>query len=265
MSNHPPIITLLTDFGTTDHYVAAMKGVILSISPQAKIVDITHEVQSQNIMTGAYLLANTVPWFPHGTIHLAIVDPGVGSGRRIIAGRWGDQVIVAPDNGLVSLVQQKTPADEVYEVSNRQYSLPEISDTFQGRDIMAPAAAHLACGTLPSALGPPIDQPLTIHVPQPEMKKGKLVGQVIHIDRFGNLVTNITTEQFRDFAPSTVQIKDRVIGSFVGTYADVAVGRPLAVIGSSNMLEISVNQGSARDELMANIGDEVTLVRHSRQ
>ena len=248
MNDLPPIITLLTDFGTADHYVSAMKGVILSIAPQARLVDVSHEVESQDVLSGAYLLANSVPWYPAGTIHLAIVDPGVGSDRRIIAGRWGDQIVIAPDNGLVSLVQQNTPADEIHELSDRQYFLPEVSNTFHGRDIMAPVAAHLACGTTLSALGAPVDHPLIIHVPQPEVIENRLVGQVIHVDRFGNLVTNIKADQYREFAPKTVHIKGRVISSLVVTYADVAIGRPLAVVGSSNMLEISVNQGNARAE-----------------
>ena len=261
MPDFPPIITLLTDFGTADHYVAAMKGVILSIAPQARLVDVGHEVESQNVLSGAYLLANSVLWYPAGTIHLVVVDPGVGSERRIIAGRWGDQIIIAPDNGLVSLVQQNTPAAETYELSDRQYFLPEVSDTFHGRDIMAPVAAHLACGTPLSALGAAIDHPLIIHMPQPEVIENRLVGQVMHVDRFGNLVTNIKADQFREFAPKTVHIKDHVISSLVVTYADVPVGRLLAVVGSSNMLEISVNQGSARTELAAGIGAEVFLAR----
>ena len=261
MDDFPPIITLLTDFGMADHYVSAMKGVILSIAPRVRLVDVSHEVESQNVLSGAYLLANSVPWYPAGTIHLAVVDPGVGSERRIIAGRWGDQIIIAPDNGLVSLVQQNTPAAEIYELSDRQYFLPEVSDTFHGRDIMAPVAAHLACGTALSALGAAIDHPLIIHVPQPEVIENRLVGQVMHVDRFGNLVTNIKADQFREFAPKTVHIKDRVISSLVVTYADVPIGRPLAVVGSSNMLEISVNRGNARAELAVGVGEEVFLAR----
>ncbi len=261
MADFPPIITLLTDFGTADHYVAAMKGVILSIAPQARLVDVSHEVESQNVLSGAYLLANSLPWYPAGTIHLAVVDPGVGSDRRIIAGRWGHQIIIAPDNGLVSLVQQNTPADEIYELTARQYFLPEVSNTFHGRDIMAPAAAHLACGTALPALGAAIDDPLIIHVPQPEVRENRLVGHVMHVDHFGNLVTNIKADQYREFAPKTVQIKDRVISSLVVTYADVPIGQPLAVVGSSNMLEISVNQGNARADLAVGIGEEVFLAR----
>ncbi len=261
MADFPRIITLLTDFGTADHYVAAMKGVILSIAPQARLVDVSHEVESQNVLSGAYLLANSVPWFPAGTIHLAVVDPGVGSDRRIIAGRWGDQIIIAPDNGLVSMVQQDTPAAEIFELTDRQYFLPEVSDTFHGRDIMAPVAAHLARGTPLSALGAAIDHPLIIHVPPPEVIDNRLVGHVMHVDRFGNLVTNITADQFREFAPKTVHIKDRVIGSLAGTYADVPIGRLLAVVGSSNMLEISVNQGDARNEFAVGIGEEIFLAR----
>ncbi len=261
MPDFPPIITLLTDFGTADYYVAAMKGVILSIAPQARLVDVSHEVESQNVLSGAYLLANSVLWYPAGTIHLVVVDPGVGSERRIIAGRWGDQIIIAPDNGLVSLVQQNTPAAETYELSDRQYFLPEVSDTFHGRDIMAPVAAHLACGTPLSALGAAIDHPLIIHLPRPEVIDNRLVGQVMHVDRFGNLITNIKADQFREFAPKTVHIKDRVISSLVATYADVPIGRPLAAVGSSNMLEISVNQGNARAELAAGVGAEVLLAR----
>ncbi len=259
--DHPPIITLLTDFGAADHYVAVMKGVILSIAPRATLIDVTHQVEPRNILTAAYLLANTVSWFPDGTIHLVVVDPGVGSDRRIIAGRWHGQVIVAPDNGLVSLVHRVAPADEIHEVTNAQYFLGEISHTFHGRDIMAPVVAHLANGVPLSSLGPAIDEPHVVEVLQPEVRAGALIGQLIHIDRFGNLVSNITAAQFREFQPATVRIKDRVIEALVGTYADVPVGRPLAVIGSSNMLEISINQGSARDQFEVDIGEDVVL-RH---
>ncbi len=259
--DHPPIITLLTDFGTRDHYVAVMKGVILSIAPQAQLIDITHQVDSANILSAAYLLAHTAAWFPDGTIHLAVVDPGVGSDRRIIAGRWGKQVIVAPDNGLVSVVHRGAGADEIHEVTNSQYFLGELSHTFHGRDIMAPVVAHLANGVPLSSLGPAIDQPCVVDVPQPEARAGELIGQVIHIDRFGNLVSNITAAQYHEFQAASIHIKDRVIGSLVRTYADVSVGRPLAVIGSSNMLEISINRGSARDELEVEVGENVVL-RH---
>ena len=259
MPDFLPIITLLSDFGTADHYVSAMKGVILSIAPQARLVDVSHEVESQNVLSVAYLLANSLPWYPAGTIHLAVVDPGVGSDRRIIAGRWGDQIVIAPDNGLVSLVQQDTPAAEIYELSDRQYFRPEVSSTFHGRDIMAPVAAHLARGIALSALGAPIDHPLIIHVPQPEIIENRLVGQVIHVDRFGNLVTNIKADQCREFAPKTAHIKECVISFLASTYADVPIGRPLAVVGSSNMLEISVNQGSARTEFAVGVGEEIFL------
>lgn len=259
MSDHPPIITLLTDFGTADQYVSAMKGVMLSIAPQARLIDISHEVEPQNILGGAYLLANSAPWFPAGTIHLAVVDPGVGSDRSIIAGRWGDQIVIAPDNGLVSFMQKDTPASEIFELTDRQYSLLDVSKTFHGRDVLAPAAAHVACGTALSALGARITQPQIIHLPQPELRENRLVGQVIHVDRFGNLVTNIKADEFREFAPATVHVKDHVISSLVRTYSDAPIGRPLAVVGSSNMLEISINQGNARDEISVAVGEEVTL------
>lgn len=260
-SDHTPIITLLTDFGTSDHYVAVMKGVILSIAPRARLIDITHQVDSTNVMAGAYLLASSVSWFPDGTIHLAVVDPGVGSDRKIIAGRWGKQVIVTPDNGLVSLVHLATRADAIHEVTNHQYFLAGVSDTFHGRDIMAPVVAHLANGVPLANLGPAIDQPGVVNAPQPEVRAGELIGQVIHIDHFGNLVSNITAVQLREFQPTSIHIKERVLGPLVATYADVLAGQPLAVIGSSNMLEISISQGSARDDFEVQVGENVVL-RH---
>ena len=157
------VITLLTDFGTQDWYVAAVKGVILQIAPEATIVDVTHDLGPQDVVQAAFVLRQTLKWFPPGTIHLAVVDPGVGSNRRLLAGRYAGQYVVAPDNGLITMVHHELPVEAVHWIANRSYALRSVSATFHGRDIMAPAAAHLAAGVAVRQLGPPTDLSL-IHL-----------------------------------------------------------------------------------------------------
>lgn len=256
-----PIITLLTDFGTTDHYVAAMKGVILTIAPQANLIDITHQLAPQIVMSGAFILHNTLPWFPPGTIHVVVVDPGVGSERRVIAGSWREQIIVAPDNGLVSFVQHQHPAKEIHEVTNSNFFLPEVSRTFHGRDIIAPTAAYLAIGRPLSSVGPAIEQPSMIDLPQPRQKDDSLIGEIIHVDSFGNLITNITSAHTDGFKPSSIRLGEHTIPCISKTYDGVPQGAILALIGSSGHLEIAVNRGNAHVRLNAEIGDPVEL-RH---
>jgi S-adenosylmethionine hydrolase len=188
-----PVITLTTDFGQQDSYVGTMKGVMLSICPDATLVDITHEVRPQAVRQAAYLLSTAVPYFAPGTVHLVVVDPGVGSERRAIAVKSSRAIYVAPDNGVLDMALAQDPARRAVSIANPDVRLPSVSATFHGRDIFAPAAAHLACGTDPLQMGEPI--PLTSLVSQPSLQvqrraDGSLSGQILHMDHFGNLITN---------------------------------------------------------------------------
>lgn len=259
-----PIITLTTDFGLRDAYVASMKGVILGICPEARLVDVTHLVPPQDIQAAAYILESARRSFPKGTIHLAVVDPGVGTNRKGILVKVDGQVLVGPDNGLFSLILRKRDYAEACYLEVRDYWLPEVSRTFHGRDIFAPVAAHFARGVSAEAFGPPA-------VPQvspwsfPVKEGPDLVrGEVIAIDHFGNCVTNITVEEFGEMPRSgewTAEIASRRDIPVLETYADVDPGIPVAVLGSGGCLEIAVNLGSAAAILDIERGAWVWLSR----
>ncbi|GAG07261.1 unnamed protein product, partial [marine sediment metagenome] len=241
------IVTLITDYGTRDYYVGALKGVILGIAPDVHIVDVTHDIEPHNVSHGAFVLRQIWPWYPSGTIHLAIVDPGVGSDRRIILGQYAGRCIIAPDNGLVTLVHRDIPVEAMYVVEDRRYFMPELSTTFHGRDMMAPVAAHLANGVKPRQFGRVTDRLEML----PGMHRAKATGDTVHggvlyVDRFGTMVTNIGREQLigtcgRDHVWE-VLVNGIPIGPVRSTFSDVALGEPVAVIGSSGLLEIAVNQ-----------------------
>src|SRR5215813_5838386 len=186
-----PVIALLTDFGTRDHYAGTMKGVALSICPDAALVDITHDVPAHDVLAGALELAASYKYFPTGTIFLAVVDPGVGSARRGIAADTGDFKFVAPDNGVLTAVLDEQPARKVVELSERRYARPTVSRTFEGRDRFAPAAAWLAKGIELAALGRPAGTIHRLDIPKPASDEERIIGEVLRVDRFGNLVTNI--------------------------------------------------------------------------
>jgi S-adenosylmethionine hydrolase len=243
-----PIIALLTDFGTQDHYVGAMRGVALGICPDATIVDITHEIPPQDVLTGTLELASAYKYFPERTVFLCVVDPGVGSSRRAIAATSGGCVFVAPDNGLLTMVFQEQPPGCVVELTDPRYARPTISRTFEGRDRFAPAAAWLASGTDLRALGPSVADWVTIDVPVPRVNERTLQGEVLRVDRFGNLVTNIdrvTLDRFRAGANIEVAIAGQTVPTLVSTYADAHVGAVTALFGSDDYLEIAVPGGSA--------------------
>src|SRR6267143_568489 len=195
-----PVIALLTDFGVRDHYAATMKGVILGICPDVTLVDISHDVPPHDVLAGALELAASYQYFPAGTIFLVVVDPGVGSARRGIAADAGDYKFVAPDNGVLSLVVEGHPPKRVVELSERRYARPTVSRTFEGRDRFAPAAAWLAKGIDLAALGRPASGLSRLEIPQPEASAEAVVGQVLRIDRFGNLITNIDRRAFEKLA-----------------------------------------------------------------
>lgn len=261
----PPIITLTSDFGLRDHYVACMKGVIIQINPAARIVDVTHEIAPHGVMQAAFVLRQIWPWFPPGTIHVAVVDPGVGTGRRILVGRYNDRFVVAPDNGIISHVHHDAVLQELRSVENRGFFGSEFSPTFHGRDVMAPVAAHLASGVAPQVLGPTTDHLEVLKVSRPHPQDGmRLIGEVLYVDRFGNLISNIAATDLKglDGDPHhrpEVLLGGRSVGLLHSTYGDVGLGETVALVGSTQMLEIAVNQGSAAERFAASTGTPVAI------
>lgn len=258
-----PIITLLTDFGLQDGYAAAMKGVVLGIAPRARIVDMSHLIPPQDIRWGAYVLRSCYAHFPPGTVHVAVVDPGVGTDRRAVALRAGGHLFMGPDNGLFSFVLEMEKTAEARLLENPAFFRPKISSTFHGRDIFAPTAAHLASGAAFESLGPPV-QPLTAEWARPQVTPDAIRGEVLGCDRFGNIVTNIQHGHLAEFAGKDafqVFLEDRRIPVFASTYGELPPGHPLALLGSSDHLEIALNQGSAADFYKARAGQKVRVVR----
>jgi len=259
-----PLITLITDFGTRDPYVGAMKGVIAGIAPKCRVIDITHQVPPFNIQHAAYVLRSIWPWYPPGTIHVAVVDPGVGSDRDIVLAGYAGRYVLAPDNGLITMVHRDYPIDELYVVENRSFFIPQPSATFHGRDIFSPVAAHLANGVKPSRFGRAADH---VEVLSLELKgtvtNDGVTGRIIYQDRFGNLVTNIGRD---DLGPicrrpenTEVFIDDASVGPLRCAYHEVAPGEPLALIGSLGFLEISVNQGNAAERFSVSESTQVQV------
>jgi S-adenosyl-L-methionine hydrolase (adenosine-forming) len=243
-----PVIALLTDFGTRDHYVGTMKGVILGIAPAAAIVDITHEVDAQDVLGGALQLSAAYRYFPSGTIFVAVVDPGVGSARRGLGAEAGGYLFVAPDNGVLSAVVAETPPIRLVELTERRYALEAVSRTFEGRDRFAPAAAWLAAGVDLAALGPAMSDLTRLDIPEPVSSEGELRGVVLLCDRFGNLVTNVTRRAFEAFAsggPVEVVAAGRAVGRMVSSYAEIPPGEVGALFGSSDRLELAASCASA--------------------
>ena len=257
-----PIITLTTDFGNGSPYVATMKGVILSINPAATLIDISHAVPAQDVARGALVLEDTTPWFPPDTIHVAVVDPGVGTSRSILYARIGAQQYVAPDNGLLARLMLRTPAALVRRLTEKEYWLPEISYTFHGRDIMASVAAHLSLGVDPRRLGPPAGQLDTLDLPLAEVIDEKIRGEVISIDSFGNLITNVShdllTGRPNDSRACVVCGIYETFGIY-HTYGEQAPGMLVALIGSSGRLELALVGDNAAARLGVSIGTPVIV------
>lgn len=239
----PPRVTLLTDFGPKDTYVGIMKGVIATIAPQAVVEDLSHGVRPQDVAEAAFLLASAYRYFPPGTIHVAVVDPGVGSARAILAMEFGGFRFVAPDNGLLGGVLRGRAPTRMVRVEEARYFLQPVSATFHGRDILAPVAAHLAAGVSVDQLGPPHDAHCPAPWPAPRQTQKGWEGEIIHVDHFGNCVTNFVPGER---APHGVVVLpgDRRVAVH-GHYAAVASGEALAVVGSSGYLELAVRDGSA--------------------
>jgi S-adenosylmethionine hydrolase len=257
------VITFTTDFGLRDPYVAEMKGVVLGIAgtaPGLHLVDVTHDIQPHDITEGALAVEAAAPRFPPGTVHVAVVDPGVGSDRRGIVVRARGQLFVGPDNGLFTPFVGD-PDREVFELASPAHRLPRVSRTFHGRDVFAPAAAHLALGVPPATLGPPVGDPVRLTWPEVREAAGAVAGSVVHVDRFGNLVTSIAASHVEALgAEARVRIGGRVL-PLVGTYADLPAGGAGALVGSRNRLEIAVREGSAAGVLQARRGTPVVVSR----
>lgn len=286
MERQNPLVTLTTDFGLADGYVGTMKGVILSIAPNARLIDITHEIAPQDVRRAAFVLYSAYPFFPPYTVHLVVVDPGVGSARRAIALRTPAGTFVGPDNGVFTYVLAREPVEELVELTEPRFRLPGISHTFHGRDVFAPAAAYLATGTPLAALGPPISDPVTFPLPRLKITAKAIAGEVLHADHFGNAVTSIgrltwegeelvlepafqagggkqeagSIKSARFKASEAVVITaGQEIAGIRHTYSETAPGETLALAGSTGHLEIAVREGDAMRHLRLRRGDPVTL------
>ena len=253
------IITLLTDFGTKDGYIGAVKGVIKRINPQAEIVDITHDVDSYDVLGAAFALNNFYRYFPKGTIHLAVVDPGVGSLRQPILIKTKDFFFVGPDNGIFSFIYQREDLTEIIVISNKKYFLAELSSTFHARDIFAPVAAYLSLGIKIDEFGSSAKECMKFIIPQPEPEGKSLQGEIIYIDRFGNLITNIPADLLKRNKNIEIIIGKRRIKRISRSYFEIKEKGLGALIGSSDFLELAVNQGSAQKLLKAKVGDSVRI------
>jgi S-adenosylmethionine hydrolase len=255
------IITLTTDFGTGSPYVAEMKASVLSINRDAVVVDITHAIRPQDVRQAALVLETVTPRFPTGTIHLGVIDPGVGSDRALVCARIADHDYVVPDNGLLSLVTRRCPPQQVVKLQDTNYWNPSVANTFHGRDIMAPVAAHLSRGVPPSLLGPPHAQLVDLPWPEPERRGDLILGTVLHIDTFGNLITNLQQSDLQNMDPAAWEVSccGQTCRAWVACYAEAAPQTLVALFGSSNRLEIAVTNGNAAQQLEAHDGDAVHL------
>lgn len=256
------IITLTTDFGSSSTYQAAMKGVILSINPAAVIVDITHDVPHQDVKRGAIVLDDVTERFPPGTIHIAVVDPGVGTDRAILYAKIGDQQYIVPDNGLLSRLSARQKPAKLLQLVDPRYWLPQVSNTFHGRDIMAPVAAHLSLGLDPDLLGIPQKYPAVLSWHEVKISEKKIEGEVLEIDSFGNLITNITADMLAD-RPNDhrvcVVFNIYETWGIYRTYGNQLTGTLCAVIGSNGRLELAIVGDNAARRLGIEVGTPVVL------
>jgi S-adenosylmethionine hydrolase len=259
------VITLMSDFGLEDAYVAQMKGVILQINPRARIVDLCHSIAPQDVRRGAIIIGDSYRYFPNGTIHVCVVDPGVGAARKILCLATESGIFLAPDNGLLEIVIRNERRRRIFSVENREYFRDYVSPTFHGRDIFAPVAAHLSLGLEPQLLGPKVRKVVILRIPEPVFRKGVLSGEVVYADRFGNLITNITRSVFvscfskKETTSLKVKVGRRFIGPVMRTYSDAQAGEVIALFGSSERLEIAARCANAAKILSAKSGTPVSL------
>lgn len=256
------IITLTTDFGLQDHYVSVMKAVMLDIIPDARFIDISHEIPPQDVMAGAWVVRNSAPFFPSGTVHLVVVDPGVGTARTPVAIQIEDQIFVGPDNGIFSLIGEEFGYKAV-KLENNTFWRKNPSNTFHGRDIFAPVAAHIANGVSLDQLGDPLEKLVTYRWAIPISDKDGIQGWIVHIDRFGNLVSNIPSSLIEETIGDSrlkIYVGNTILDEIVPTFGAVPDGEPAAYIGSSDKLEIAINKGNAKQMLGVEKGAQVSIV-----
>ncbi|MDI6402055.1 SAM-dependent chlorinase/fluorinase [Balneolaceae bacterium ANBcel3] len=263
MNSESRIITMTTDFGSQDYYVSAMKAVILGINPSVRFVDISHDLPPQDIMAGAWVLKNTAFLYPPGTIHLAVIDPGVGSSRKPILVQIQDQYFVGPDNGLFSLVLDKKESCRMIELTADTYWRKPVSNTFHGRDIFAPVAAHVSTGIPISNFGRPLPELTTYRWAKPISDEEGVQGWIAHIDRYGNLISNIPEKLIKNRGNQQefkIYIGNTILKTISKSYASVPDGEPVAVLGSSGMLEVAIYKGNAAEMLGVEKGAPVSLI-----
>ena len=259
-----PVIAFITDFGTRDHYAGSMKGVVLSICPEATIVDITHDIPPHDVLAGALELVAVYKYFPKGTIFLVVIDPGVGSSRRALVVDTGEFRFVVPDNGLMTLVCRESPPTKIIEVIDQRYTLSTVSKTFEGRDRFAPVAAWVAQGIQLQDLGKSVKDYKKIEIPEATLLEKSIKGTVLRVDHFGNLVTNINRSNFEKLAsdgPVQVMIDGKSIGPIVSTYSDVNKGQLCALFGSTGHLEVAANGVSVVEKFGWSFGTEVSVMK----
>lgn len=259
-SGHCCLITLLTDFGTVDWFAGTMKGVIAALAKDTRVIDLTHEVPPGDIRAGAFSLKAAYRFFPKGTVHVAVVDPGVGSNRRAIAVQTADYFFVGPDNGLLSWALRNEKVKSIRSVENADYFLRPISSTFHGRDIFAPVAAHLSSGVPLAKIGPAQDDLVRLPWPSPKATRRGIQGQILYFDRFGNAITNLDGASLRARGHSRIKIRVRgkLVCCLATHYHAVPPGKPVAMIGSTDLLEIAINEGRAVEQLKLRLSDLVT-------
>jgi S-adenosylmethionine hydrolase len=257
-----PLITLTTDFGAADHFVAAMKGVILGLRPAAEIIDVTHAIEPYNVHEGGFVLAQAYSCFPKKTIHIAIVDPGVGSARRPLLVEAGGHFFLGPDNGVFSMVYAREPKHRVRHITQERFFRKDVSRTFHGRDIFAPCAAHLARPTPPARFGKPIQDYTRLALAEPQRTARRVwTGAVLKVDHFGNLITNLHIDQFPDLPtrPFELRVGLERLRRLALTYAETSIGEVFVIVGSSGYFEVAANQGSAARILGCGAGAPVEL------
>jgi S-adenosylmethionine hydrolase len=254
------VITLTTDFGTRDWFVGTMKGVILSVNPRASVVDLTHEIPGSDIRAGAFALMASCRFFPKGTVHVAVIDPGVGGQRKAIAVKTRDYFFVGPDNGVLSFALAQEQIRAVHALTNEDFFLQPISSTFHGRDIFAPVAAHLSKGLPIQKLGPPLKSFTRLTWPQPRFSPNQIRGEIIYCDRFGNAITNLRLEDLPETTRTSwqIQFKRQRVCPLAAFYQAVPIGKPVAIVGSSGLIEIAVNGGSAAEMFRLKVGNPLT-------
>jgi len=252
-------ITLTTDFGLDDWFVGTMKGVILDVAPKTRTVDITHAIPVGDIRAAAFVLAASYRYFGKGTIHVVVVDPGVGSQRRAIAVRTRRYTFVGPDNGVLSWALRKERILAIHELADTAYFKKPVSNTFHGRDVFAPVAAHLSRGVAISNLGPKRRDLVTLEWSEPTLSGANVIGEVIYVDHFGNAITNLNAASLKRLSRPVVRLGGGMTCPVATHYQAVPAGRPMVLMGSSDLLEISINRGSANRQLKLRVGSKVIL------